>query len=77
MKNVKITRTGKAKAKKLLDKLISRSEYMARNPSQKDLETYDKIRKQLELGAAEGFVSRIQILDPKKKSTKSRLTKAK
>ncbi|WP_148285001.1 hypothetical protein [Pseudobdellovibrio exovorus] len=70
MKNVKITRTGQARAKKMLDKLISRSEFMARNPTQKEIDTYDMIRKQLELGAAEGFISRIQILDSKRKSTK-------
>lgn len=56
---LKITRTGQSKAKKLLNKLIPEDAFMAQNPSAKDLALYKRIKQELEIGAKEGFISKI------------------
>lgn len=47
---VKVTRTGQSKAKKLLGKLISEDEFMARKPNKEDVKIYKMIKRELETG---------------------------
>lgn len=74
---LKVTRTGQAKAKKLLSKLITEEEYKARNPSANDLEIYRKIKRELELGAKEGFISKITTVPDSKTKQKRTASKNK
>lgn len=68
---------GKDRAQKLLDKLISESEFMARNPKAKEVDLYKRIKSEFEIGAKDGFISQITIPSSKNKTTKRSKVKAK